>query len=102
MKNIQLTAKFKIQEGQVDQFKKIAADCVNAVKNNEKTRFNTTGSFVLMSRNALSAKLMPIRMQCLHTWEMWENSSVNFLALPPLNLRFTEICLNNCKMQQRD
>jgi len=36
MKNIQLTAKFKIHTGKVDEFKSIAADCVTAVKNNEK------------------------------------------------------------------
>ena len=35
MKNIQLTAKFKIHTGKVDEFKRIAADCVTAVKKNE-------------------------------------------------------------------
>ena len=36
MKNIQLTAKFKIHTGKVDEFKRIAADCVTVVKKNEK------------------------------------------------------------------
>lgn len=35
MKNIQLTAKFKIHAGKVEEFKRIAAECVTAVKNNE-------------------------------------------------------------------
>jgi quinol monooxygenase YgiN len=36
MKNIQLTAKFKIHTGKLEEFKRIAADCVTAVKKNEK------------------------------------------------------------------
>jgi quinol monooxygenase YgiN len=36
MKNIQITAKFKIHAGKVEEFKKIAADCITAVKKNEK------------------------------------------------------------------
>lgn len=36
MKKIQITAKFKIHEGKVEEFKKIAAQCVPAVKANEK------------------------------------------------------------------
>jgi len=35
MKNIQLTAKFKIHEGKVEEFKRIAAECVTAVQKNE-------------------------------------------------------------------
>ena len=35
MKNIQLTAKFKIHTGKLKEFKKIAADCITAVKKNE-------------------------------------------------------------------
>jgi len=36
MKEIQITAKFKIQKGKVDEFKKIASACVLAVAKNEK------------------------------------------------------------------
>ena len=36
MKNIQITAKFKIHSGKVEEFKKIAMQCVPAVKANEK------------------------------------------------------------------
>ena len=36
MKNIQITAKFKIHQEKVEEFKKIAADCVVAVAKNEK------------------------------------------------------------------
>lgn len=36
MKKIQLTAKFKIHQGKVDEFKKIASDCVSTVTKNEK------------------------------------------------------------------
>ena len=35
MQNIQITAKFKIHSGKVEEFKKIAAQCVPAVKANE-------------------------------------------------------------------
>jgi quinol monooxygenase YgiN len=35
MKNIQITAKLKIHDGKVEEFKKIAAQCVSAVKANE-------------------------------------------------------------------
>ena len=36
MKNIQITAKFKIHDDKVEEFKKIADDCVVAVAKNEK------------------------------------------------------------------
>ena len=36
MKNIQITAKFKIHKGKLDEFRKIASDCVVAVAKNEK------------------------------------------------------------------
>ncbi len=36
MRNIQITAKFKIHSGKSDEFKKIASDCVVAVEKNEK------------------------------------------------------------------
>lgn len=36
MKKIQLTAKFLIHKGKVQEFKKIASDCVAVVKANEK------------------------------------------------------------------
>ena len=36
MQNIQITAKFKIHSGKVEEFKKIAAQCVPTVKANEK------------------------------------------------------------------
>lgn len=36
MKEIQITAKFKIHKGKLEEFKKIAADCVVAVAKNEK------------------------------------------------------------------
>ena len=36
MKKIQITAKFKIHKGKLEEFKKIAADCVAAVEKNEK------------------------------------------------------------------
>lgn len=36
MKEIQITAKFKIHKGKLDEFKKIASDCVVAVAKNEK------------------------------------------------------------------
>ena len=36
MKEIQLTAKFKVHKGKLDEFKKIAAECVAAVKEKEK------------------------------------------------------------------
>jgi quinol monooxygenase YgiN len=36
MKNIQITAKFKIHDVKVEEFKKIADDCVVAVAKNEK------------------------------------------------------------------
>lgn len=36
MKNIQVTAKFKIHSGKVEEFKNIAAKCIAAVKENEK------------------------------------------------------------------
>lgn len=36
MKKIQITAKFKIQTGKLETFKKIAAECVVKVKANEK------------------------------------------------------------------
>ena len=35
MQNIHITAKFKIHEGKVEEFKKITALCVSAVKANE-------------------------------------------------------------------
>lgn len=36
MKKIQITAKFKIHKGKVEEFKKIASACVVAVEKNEK------------------------------------------------------------------
>ena len=36
MKKIQITAKFKIHKGKVEEFKKIASACVIAVEKNEK------------------------------------------------------------------
>ena len=36
MKNIQITAKFKISKGKLEEFKQIAKECVSAVKANEK------------------------------------------------------------------
>lgn len=36
MKEIQLTATFKIHKGKVDEFKKLASACVSAVAKNEK------------------------------------------------------------------
>lgn len=39
MRKIQIIAKFKIHEGKAEQFKKIAAQCVTAVKANEPDAF---------------------------------------------------------------
>ena len=36
MKNIQITAKFKIHKGKLDEFKNIASACIVAVTKNEK------------------------------------------------------------------
>jgi len=36
MKNIQITARFKIHEGKLDAFKKLANECINTVKEKEK------------------------------------------------------------------
>lgn len=94
MKNIQITAKFKIHAGKAEEFKKMAADCITAVKKNEPGALQYDWF------------LSPDESECIVRENYADSNAVlahmgnvgellDKLGWEILNLRYLEICQKN-------
>ena len=57
MGNLQVTARFQIHNGRLDEFKELAEECLSRVKAKEKDTFNMTGTLTMNRPNVFSGKL---------------------------------------------